>query len=112
MPDPTRGRDAEALGLEALKRLVEGAWRQSDPRELLDVLRERVAVLRATRQAREDQRRRAGVATEASQLRGRCSFGHRAHHISAADLSWATACAVTGQEECLRPVASKASFVT
>ena len=45
----------EPLLLEPGDRPVEGAWAQGDPGKLLDVLRQRVAVLRAAGQAGEDQ---------------------------------------------------------
>jgi hypothetical protein len=50
----------QALALEPSERLVEGARSDADTSELLDVLRQRVPVLRSFGEAGQDQRRRAG----------------------------------------------------
>src|ERR1039458_10285951 len=54
----------QPLTLEAAERLVQRARGEPHTGKFLNVLREEVTVLGAVRQAGEDQRRRAGVATE------------------------------------------------
>ena len=59
----------EALTLQPVQGLVERSRRQSHVREALDVLGQRIPVLRALRQAREDQRRRPGISPESGKAR-------------------------------------------
>ena len=86
----------QPLRLKAGKGLVEGAGRQADAGEGLDVLGQGVAMLGAVRQAGQDERGRARVAAEpgerlgAVRLRlaaGGWSSRHGPHPISATDLS-------------------------
>ena len=66
----TGNRLNEVLTFQTAQRLVEGARRQSDPGELLNVFCQGIAMLGALRQAGEDQGGGPRVATERAQ-RGR-----------------------------------------
>src|ERR1700728_1732339 len=57
----------EPLPLKPAQGLVQGAGRQPDPRERLHVLGERVSVLGAVREARQDQGGRAPIPAEGSE---------------------------------------------
>src|SRR5438045_9690360 len=76
-PVLARERLDEAEPLEPVQRLVQRSRREPHAGELLDVLRQRPAVLRALGKAREDQSRGSGD----------LAFGHGRDYISATGIS-------------------------
>lgn len=70
-----RQRLDQALAFEPAERLIQRARRQLHAREVVDVLGQRVAVLRAFGKAGQDERRGAGVAPEPTNV-VRCHAGY------------------------------------